>query len=82
MTRRKKPTPVQESEGEEFSDVIDDFSLVASDSEELVEDVWVFPIVGPQAKRAEYEAVCRPKLLNVKLTVVVTGTQRGSTQSK
>ena len=63
MTRSKKPTLVQESEGEEFSDAIFSSTSEASDNkEEPVEDTWVFPIVGHQAKRAEYEGVCGTKL--------------------
>jgi hypothetical protein len=63
--RRKLAPPPQESEGEEFSDVSDNSaSSKVSSIEELVEDGWVFPIVRPQAKRAEYEEVSETKLFN------------------
>ena len=67
MARKKKSTPAQQSEGEEFDDVIDS---TASSGNELtiddpVEDGWVFPIVNAKAKRVEYEAVREIKLINV-----------------
>ena len=59
MAPPKKSKPA-ESEGEEFSDV--DGSNFSSDSDEevVIEGAtltWVCPIVGPQAKRSEFEAV-------------------------
>ena len=67
MARKKKSTSAQESEGEEFGDVIDS---TASSGDELtiddpVEDGWVFPIVNAKAKQVEYEAVREIKLINV-----------------
>ena len=68
MARKKKSTPVvQESEGEEFSDV----STNSAASSELsaiddpIDDGWVFPIVSAKAKREEYEAVCEIKHIDV-----------------
>ena len=70
MACKKRSAPVQESEseGEKFSDVIDDLdnfesSLIAVD--DPVEDDWVFPIVKAKAKREEYEAVCKIKHIDV-----------------
>lgn len=57
MVYRKK-TPLQESEGEKFSDFSDDSaSSKASSIEDPIKDGWVFPVVRPDARRAEYEAV-------------------------
>lgn len=71
MARKKKSTPVQESdsEGEEFGDV-NSIDSAASSGDELaiddpVEDGWVFPIVSAKAKRVEYEAVREIRLINV-----------------
>ena len=73
MVHRKKTTPLQESEGEDFGDDSDDSTSSNSKVggiEDLVEDDWVFPIVRPNAKRAEYEAVCSTKVFDVELTIV------------
>jgi hypothetical protein len=70
MVHRKKSTPLQESEGEEFSD--NSASSKASSIDNPIEDGWVFPIVQPKAKRAEYEAVCQTKLFNVDIVELTT----------
>jgi hypothetical protein len=44
-----------QSEAEEFSDVS---SGAFSSEDEVIEDNWVFPVVGDDAKRTEYKKVC------------------------
>jgi hypothetical protein len=64
MARKKKSTPVvQESEGEEFSDV--STNSAASSELSAIDDGWVFPIVSAKAKREEYEAVREIKHIDV-----------------
>ena len=62
MVHKKRLVPVQESDGEDFSD-----GSASSEAsvDDLVDDGWVFPIVQPQAKRSEYEAVCKINHINI-----------------
>jgi hypothetical protein len=70
MVHRKKSTPLQESEGEEFSDNSE--CSKASSIDNPAEDGWVFPIVLPGAKRTEYESVCQTKLFDLDIVELTT----------
>ena len=43
-----------QSEAEEFSDFM---NSVGSEVEEVLEDNWVFPVLGPNAKRQDFQEV-------------------------
>ena len=68
MAHKKRLTPVvQESEGEEFSDVSTNSAASSELSafDDSIDDGWVFPIVSAKAKREEYEAVHEIKHIDV-----------------
>lgn len=46
-----------QSEAEEFSDVSSDSANSIDSEEEVIEDNWVFPVVGHNAKRHEFQEV-------------------------
>jgi hypothetical protein len=75
-----KKSTLPESEGEEFSDISSDGSDT-NENEEPAKDAWVFPVIGPQAKWVEYDAVCgqtSSRTLNEEYLIL--GTQRSATQ--
>jgi hypothetical protein len=63
---RKKPIPVVQ-ESDEGEDFINDFSDSSANSEQsniVIDDDWVFPVLRAKPSRIEYEAVCIKKGLN------------------